>query len=1670
MKKLYLLLALFISVTLLPIYVNADSAGCDQVFYGTLRQWKQYTFKDDFSAWSSDKWLRYRHWDYQEQYDYNNSADFPEFNWTSELINNDYKVWKNQTMTVIRADRPYQIYSVPVSRSYDNFLIKYTLTYSTDKAGNNQHTHTECKYYEISRCGDGVIDSWSWYWEECDPGDASKTWWWNGWCSSSCKPINVDQPVCNSSYNGQRLTSLTEGSYLCAKWTYSEFKYNENTHKWTWKCSNVAWDSVDCWAIKPYCGDWIKDSGEACDYNDPNHEWWWNGWCDNSCKPITVSGPSCNSNYNGQRLTNLIEGPHLCTEWTYSDFHYDENTHRWTWKCNNTLWQSTDCSAIKPYCGDWIKDSGEACDYNDPNHVWWSELWCDNSCQPISTPSWCDETFYDKLRYGHQYTFYDDFSAWSSNKWLRRWVMEYQEQYDYNKSSDFPAFAWTTNLVNNNYMVAANTTMRVLQATSPYPILAVPAQRAYNNLFIKYTIVYSSDSAWTNKVAHSECAYYEITRCGDGIIDSDYWEECDPGSAWTSVLPDGRICNDECKIEDAPTDWILRIEKTLKDKIAVEYTGQVLKWEVKVWAEWWDVTDFEVQDLLPKALDYVSYRVVSNVDGLRVTWPTWPVSSWNNNIYTWDVEWTLREGHELIIEVETKVNKMPKSDNEYRNIACVIKDDNKDCDDDEPDEPTDWTLKVEKTLIGSKEIKNTWDAVVWNLKVTAVWWDVKNPIITDTLPRVLWYSGYMVIHNPWLMIHTPTVSTVASWGRFLDEIERTTEWILEKWNYIEIQLTTYAKVMPDKDYKNVLCARPEDNPDQEDCDDEPVPAPDLWIKKSFTDWSKTKTVKVWDEIAYKITFGNSGNASATITSIKDFLPKNVEYITGAIFLDGQSNHENTTWNEIIGIIRWKHDSRVVDGVYIDIYTWITLKPGESWYIILTWRVLSWNQDKRINFACIYLNGEKVDCDDATHELWVQMCEKLDVPSWDLSSGWGSKEVKCSALSWVVAEYIEIDCGDWVSWNRYITWSNINSLTWACTYPLGEKTYSLVCKVKVDWTEYSSNSCRWSVRVPGGGWWGCFPAWTKVTMADWLQKNIEDVEKWDIVLSYNVDTNTTEANVVKQRIVHFDLSHEMYELTINGNVLRVTDVHPFYVKKSDSIKDYAWVEAQNLKVWDILLMSDGRLVKIENINHYSNKETVYNLEVDGNHDYFVDKWYLVHNKWWGGPSWWGTSWWGWSSTPYCEKNPEDPVCELANPECFNVNEWNFSIEYGEILPFYLNIYRDASSSKDPIHSFVFAKDGKEYDEGTVDLGSLLCEYRILDPNNKVVDSGSLKCLSEEQSVKSSSLVWKWLDTQKDWYSIDALKYVEWRYWPTVSYTNSKDWKTNWVFGEYKFQLEVKEFRQYNDDEWKTYLTEDAVVCQSNFVLTEPYTVQKTPSGNLSASTKTLEKFKKVDGERVKPFSDYLNAIATSEYKPNDTVDNAMNAFINKYEKLAVDVKAIKAKNWKVKKVPWKHIYFIDWDKVIDGGDFTTPFTFVQTDPNSTITINWNSNLNMMILSRWDIVFKWDCTRNQNVKWIFYAQKNLVRTWVKKNDNLNNNVWCTEWWLNIKWVLIWYNFDNLMNNSRSHLENWFKTQENQKWREVMNWASVVIEYSPSIFTKSTMPPGAEDFTTALSIYKN
>jgi hypothetical protein len=71
-----------------------------------------------------------------------------------------------------------------------------------------------------------------------------------------------------------------------------------------------------------------------------------------------------------------------------------------------------------------------------------------------------------------------------------------------------------------------------------------------------------------------------------------------------------------------------------------------------------------------------------------------------------------------------------------------------------------------------------------------------------------------------------------------------------------------------------------------------------------------------------------------------------------------------------------------------------------------------------------------------------------------------------------------------------------------------------------------------------------------------------------------------------------------------------------------------------------------------------------------------------------------------------------------------------------------------------------------------------------------------------------------------------------------------------------------------------------------MLTNPYTVQKTPSGNLTASTKELKKYLYYDGSST--FDKLLNAIESTDYNPNAKVEEAMDKFIDKYKKLAVKV--------------------------------------------------------------------------------------------------------------------------------------------------------------------------------------
>ena len=140
--------------------------------------------------------------------------------------------------------------------------------------------------------------------------------------------------------------------------------------------------------------------------------------------------------------------------------------------------------------------------------------------------------------------------------------------------------------------------------------------------------------------------------------------------------------------------------------------------------------------------------------------------------------------------------------------------------------------------------------------------------------------------------------------------------------------------------------------------------------------------------------------------------------------------------------------------------------------------------------------------------------------------------------------------------------------------------------------------------------GCFLEGTKVLTSNGY-KNIEDIKVGDYVLSYNEETKENEYNRVYDTFIHRNNNEDLYELTINGKVLKVTEAHRFYVKEKGT-DFYVWKAVRHLNVGDILIDNNKEEHEISNIKFNSHFGTVYNLTVENNYNYYVsDSNYLVH---------------------------------------------------------------------------------------------------------------------------------------------------------------------------------------------------------------------------------------------------------------------------------------------------------------------------------------------------------------------------------------------------------------------------------------------------------------------------
>ncbi|MBB1499921.1 type IV secretion protein Rhs [Propioniciclava sp. MC1683] len=140
-------------------------------------------------------------------------------------------------------------------------------------------------------------------------------------------------------------------------------------------------------------------------------------------------------------------------------------------------------------------------------------------------------------------------------------------------------------------------------------------------------------------------------------------------------------------------------------------------------------------------------------------------------------------------------------------------------------------------------------------------------------------------------------------------------------------------------------------------------------------------------------------------------------------------------------------------------------------------------------------------------------------------------------------------------------------------------------------------------------YGCFAEDTPVLMADGSSKAIQHVAVGDEVLAFNAETGANESARVSRTFVHEDV--DTLVVTTEQGWVTTTANHPFYVEGR------GYTPAGELHEGDQLRTPVGDVVVVASIQATGRRQTVYNLEVEGLHNYHVatdsDTWVLVHNN-------------------------------------------------------------------------------------------------------------------------------------------------------------------------------------------------------------------------------------------------------------------------------------------------------------------------------------------------------------------------------------------------------------------------------------------------------------------------
>jgi hypothetical protein len=128
---------------------------------------------------------------------------------------------------------------------------------------------------------------------------------------------------------------------------------------------------------------------------------------------------------------------------------------------------------------------------------------------------------------------------------------------------------------------------------------------------------------------------------------------------------------------------------------------------------------------------------------------------------------------------------------------------------------------------------------------------------------------------------------------------------------------------------------------------------------------------------------------------------------------------------------------------------------------------------------------------------------------------------------------------------------------------------------------------------------CFLSGTKVDIVDG-DVSIEDLQIGDEVKTYDLKNRKHKKSKVTETY-----KHNVDGYLIINDIIKTTYYHPFY-------SEGEWIKAGELSIGDKILHVDGAEHKVSSIETFDDNVDVYNIEVDGTHNYFAEG-YLVHNK-------------------------------------------------------------------------------------------------------------------------------------------------------------------------------------------------------------------------------------------------------------------------------------------------------------------------------------------------------------------------------------------------------------------------------------------------------------------------